>query len=863
MRHRKSSRESSYVHCPRRHFLSNQTQFLKDLSRCLQILLVAAICFVSFQPLAISAQAADIGILLDCSPSMRQDDRLNYAKEAAKLLIAIPDDDVQLEVAAFSLTARHQRFTPGSDRTAAMRWLDGLSILRENGTDYLAGLSQQPRRGQRLVLISDGEHQASSPESVLRYVEANLLSKGVVVDTLGIACPRGSAQEDLMSRISATTGGVFVRIEESEELTTALIEIARHLGKYRRMTPKDDELQFTASGRVLAIGYDCDLLLKSNETRSTHGPVHNAKLPGELVQVRSLSLKKPSHVAIRIRNRHSANGRIAGVFRADLPSTSLQVKTEDGRGRTGETVTAVISSELDGKTFDPRGRISSQVRVIDADGNLVGEYPAIRSKDDPVLEAKVELPGKAGPVQIEALSSIRDSGQTWTDSARATLIAEASKRIVATPAGLRKTVKAGQLTESISLRLDDKSMPGGQWSARLTESPSAIELISAVPHGQTIKLRLAARVPGRIRATLRITNADSTVVPLDFPIDLNVKPSVTGLAGDRIRTIDLGTFTATHGEVQSRLEFQGRDTKVDYRVETTDLSHAGTILPTNVPDMLTARSTARSGIPIAVTIGDVPAGEYHGMIKLSTRKLPDVDWIVRLRVTVTDPIDGRVVMDRDLPAGGFASGQLILVNRGNNAVTGLEIKPSKTFGIDGKKVTGIEMRADAAPIPELGPGKKTTVKLDFAAKQGVPHGKAVGHLRVLRRSGSARKIPVTVTIADKRKQTLFRAIPSKVTVTGKRGQLVKFQIRLRPSPELMLAETIDFSTGRFRSDSRDPNVVVHHSPESPVTLRPKTPSDFSCAVLLPRTRGVFEGEITLRGSSIAGRTVVPVLLQVD
>lgn len=813
--------------------------------------------------LATPAIAAEVGVILDRSPSMETDDRLLYAKEGAKLLIGVLGDEDRVNLVGFSFKATTGNFNLATDRAGAERWLRKLPV--DSGTDFLAGLSAVKwKPSQPIVMLTDGEHVASPPQTVLDYVDRELVPRKVRVHTIGVACPAGSNQASLLGSISSRTGGAFLRLEDTEDIVTSLVQIGTRIGSYRSCVPRQDSFEFTsAGGTALAIGYDCDLEVAVAGVDQNARRTVTSRLPAGMVQVTAVKLSAPGKVIVTMTRRHSPKARIASVFQSGLPSAALQLDAAEGTVEPGQRVSATIHSELNGVAIDPRNLLDARLKVLDSSGQVLETVEARPSASEPVLEAELRMPSTPGSVRVQMESRLRQDGETWTSRDEKSLVVNALRQIVSVPARVRSKGQTRRVVETIQLELDRGDLPVGNWAGRLTKADDGLDLVSAVPTtGSGLRLTFDVSSVGEYQGTLTVSHSASGIASLSVPVSITCESPLQGLFGMKVDTLELGTVPAFHGTLSSVLPVNSRDSAaVEYQVLTRDLTANGVILPTAAGTRLTVLPGKPADLKIQVDVGAVPAGLYSGSITLAPTSDPGLRWTRYLKLQVTSALVGRASGAGDLPVGGFASLVLTLENRGAKPIAIKSFEAPREFRQGSTVVAGIDVRMTPDTIRRVDAQSEQAVQLRFAALDRIAvRGAVTGDFTVTTSEGTEITVPCTVKVTDARPTTQFRIVPERLELSGSHGSLLSFDLRVRPSAELAVPNDLEILTGAFQKDGTPHKVSIDFRPDAG-RLLPDRPTDFKGAVFLPPTPGLYIGEIVVR--SPRGRVVVPVQLSVD
>lgn len=200
----------------------------------------------------INRKGIDVVIALDVSKSMLATDlapdRLERAKQlVGKLMDAMPNDRIGLVLFAGKAYLQMPLTT---DHGAARMFVSSASpdAVPQQGTVLSEAIQRSAnafnaaeRRFKAVVLISDGEdHDAEAVQTAKELAE-----QGLMINTVGVGSPDGSyipdpatgqnkidpatgsevvskLNEDVLKQIAASTNGVYVRLQESDEAVKEL-----------------------------------------------------------------------------------------------------------------------------------------------------------------------------------------------------------------------------------------------------------------------------------------------------------------------------------------------------------------------------------------------------------------------------------------------------------------------------------------------------------------------------------------------------------------------------------------------------------------------------------------------------------------
>ena len=207
----------------------------------------------------------DLAIALDCSGSM-SGEKIAHARLAARNALELLGEDDVFSLILYNQTAKV--LIPSTRATASTKEelrtvID--SIPAGGGTALFAGVSlaadelrklgQDPRRVQRIILLSDGQANVgpSSPAELGR-LGASLVKEGITVSTVGIG---NDYNEDLMTALAQNADGNFYFIANSADLGRYL---AQELGCALSVAARGVKVRITCPEGVTPrgiLGYQC------------------------------------------------------------------------------------------------------------------------------------------------------------------------------------------------------------------------------------------------------------------------------------------------------------------------------------------------------------------------------------------------------------------------------------------------------------------------------------------------------------------------------------------------------------------------------------------------------------------------------
>jgi len=192
----------------------------------------------------------DVCLALDRSPSMLDENKLGYAKAAAREFLSQLSPDDQASLITFSngstldqgLTAEREPLIAAIERTQASgnttTFLDGVYwaitqvALHPHGGGSVTATGTVRDDARRVVLaLTDGNDRASRvlPQELIDYARANNVSLCMVA----LGTDASAAQ---MSHLAAETGGIFLRAPSPKELQALYVMLAQQLKQEYRIT---------------------------------------------------------------------------------------------------------------------------------------------------------------------------------------------------------------------------------------------------------------------------------------------------------------------------------------------------------------------------------------------------------------------------------------------------------------------------------------------------------------------------------------------------------------------------------------------------------------------------------------------------
>lgn len=172
----------------------------------------------------------DLAVVIDASGSMSAQGKIEYARQAARLLASNLDRDDRFSLVTFNDAARTLiPAVPVDDLPALQRAIDG--IYEGGGTNLYAGLEQgadqvrgslRPGMVGRVVVLSDGHANVglTSAEAFERF-SAELAATGVAVSAIGLG---RDYNEDLLAKMADLGGGSYDYVDDPKELAAVLAD---------------------------------------------------------------------------------------------------------------------------------------------------------------------------------------------------------------------------------------------------------------------------------------------------------------------------------------------------------------------------------------------------------------------------------------------------------------------------------------------------------------------------------------------------------------------------------------------------------------------------------------------------------------
>jgi len=349
-----------------------------------------------------NAEAANVVFVVDTSGSMKERNRMQAAKEGAKLAIALLDGNVSV-ISFESKAVKHGspiELRSGEERLRAMRVIDSLNA--DGGTNYLAALHLMKTypKDTIFLFISDGENQEGTPNDVYKLLNG----LGATIHTIG--AETNSVAQSLLKEMASRTGGSFTQVDSPQELTERLVEIAQRLTQYRSYQPTVSNLTFqNCQGGMIAIGYSAVPTTQGAGQSLFH---HRASLAEPVVVDRYNIGKESREIRISIGEALGGRARIARILLEGLPMDELQIPS-DSAFATGGTldVNAVFNKSVDRHT-----RV--EFSVVDPSSKRIVSSVQGSAVNDRRISGKIVLPSSPGTYTIRSTSHVNINGHDFT-----------------------------------------------------------------------------------------------------------------------------------------------------------------------------------------------------------------------------------------------------------------------------------------------------------------------------------------------------------------------------------------------------------------------------------------------------------------
>lgn len=172
----------------------------------------------------------DLSVVIDASGSMSAQGKIEYARQAARMLASSLDRDDRFSLVVFNDAARTLiPAVPVDDPSALHRAIDG--IYEGGGTNLYAGLEQgadqvrsslRPGMVGRVVVLSDGHANVGlTSAAAFERFSAELSATGVAVSAIGLG---RDYNEDLLAKMADLGGGSYDYVDDPRELAGVLAD---------------------------------------------------------------------------------------------------------------------------------------------------------------------------------------------------------------------------------------------------------------------------------------------------------------------------------------------------------------------------------------------------------------------------------------------------------------------------------------------------------------------------------------------------------------------------------------------------------------------------------------------------------------
>jgi len=184
-------------------------------------------------PVPHTREGIDIMLCLDTSSSMRTDDMLGVAKDAAARFIAGRPDD-RIGLVCF---ARYPdvRCPPTRDHGALQEFLSGVTLVADDGPEDATGIgtavarAAHVLRGGVVILLTDGEENVATerkPDEIAP-LHAGQLSRRLGVRVYAIAAGGDNVETGQIRGLAERTGGKFFSARDAGAMASVYDEINR------------------------------------------------------------------------------------------------------------------------------------------------------------------------------------------------------------------------------------------------------------------------------------------------------------------------------------------------------------------------------------------------------------------------------------------------------------------------------------------------------------------------------------------------------------------------------------------------------------------------------------------------------------
>lgn len=266
--------------------------------------------------------------VIDCSGSMAQEGRLDLVKRGLAILIDRLDLRDIVSIAIFRTEGyRHMEPTPGSDRNALLRAVDGLypkgstNVARGLAIGYGMASEMFDRRAvNRVILLSDGvaNEGLTAADSILQSVRDEAAT-GIFLTAVGVGM--GNYNDALLERLADAGNGMYAYIDDDAGAERFFL---KDLSGMLEVVAKDVKIQVEFDPRTVAryrlLGYEnrdiADRDFRNDAVDA--GEVNSGHTVTALYEVK-LTGKKGDLGTVRLRYKQPLGAKAAELAFAMVP----------------------------------------------------------------------------------------------------------------------------------------------------------------------------------------------------------------------------------------------------------------------------------------------------------------------------------------------------------------------------------------------------------------------------------------------------------------------------------------------------------------------------------------------------------------
>lgn len=823
--------------------------------------LVIALC--SIQQSEVAAQEVDC--FIDMSSSM-QGPKARAARAGAELLIWMLDDSFNVRVIAFNDQAHaSDDFSIRSRRGEAQQWITQLDT--GGGTDYLKALQRGRKSNHRIgVFLSDGDHRGDS-QDVIEYVKREWLEKGTL-HTIAVQCAPKSSAETLLRDMSRLTGGSFTRVEDSEQLVRAFVNIATRLGNYRSYAPKMNRVDLKrCSGRIMAFGYNGLPELLASDSSSHVQRRHSAHLPSEEVNGIISKLTKPTEVSLVLRPPTARNAWLGDIHRNDLPNSSVEIPSQNGI--VGADTALDVDISFAGRDADQLGSgfgYSGEVSVLDDRGHVLSRTAgtAVGSKDR--LRAKVPIPSKGGEYSLRTLTTVTTpDGYAFTALDQQHVRAVSSIRVSVKPTTIEMSTRSSMFKTDLAVMSNQDFTEPIDWQIRMPKTVKDLQLVEVVDSNDTLTITFNAIRPGSYQGHLEVTGtASMPVESILVPFKFTVMPRFAGLIVPEIRRVNLGSVTAASGSFSKTIRFASADaTAQTYQLAVTSLSSGRDTLPIRLSAQTFQADAQKPGsVELLVDVKPVSSGRYFGKLVVSgLANDQPTRWVSNLELTVAEPLVAESVPIITVPVGSVRKFEVTIRNTGSAPLAQVSAEAPKTLSGAGKVSRHVVVRIDDAVT---GIGDKNIARFRFSVAVSPLMGTVadLAGTALIRRDGKiACSIPLRIHVIERERVQSFSVVPERIVKKVEARTPIRIELSITAIDSLKRPMKLTASVQSFKHNESAVNLVAQLRVSSG-SLKPRVSERCELFLITPEENGTYESKVVLEASD-GSRVVVPVTLQVQ